>query len=76
MNDKRRKLLREALEHLELAAGLVMDVSMEEQMAHDNLPEQFQYNEQGEKMDEAIANLEEAGGLIDEASQLISSASE
>lgn len=73
MNERRRKNLRAALNHLEVASNLVIDVSCEEQLAHDNLPDVFQYGDQGEKMETAIADLEEAGGLIEDAIQLVNS---
>ena len=72
MNKERRKKLQEAIGHLETASSIVEDVSMEEQFAHDNLPEQIQWTERGEKMEEVISNLEEAVSLIDEATQIVS----
>jgi hypothetical protein len=71
MNEQRRKSLRVALDHLEKAASIVMDASAEEQDAYDNLPENFQCGDIGDKMDEAISNLEEAECLIDDATRLI-----
>jgi len=71
MNKERRQRLQEAIGHLESASSIVEDVSMEEQLAHDNLPEQLQWTEKGEKMEEVISNLEEAVSLIDEATQII-----
>ena len=71
MNEKRRKSLREAIAHLQAASSIVMDAGIAEQMAHDNLPDTLQYNDRGERMEEVACNLEEAGGLIDEAIPLI-----
>ena len=71
MNEKRRKRLREAVGHLEDALCIVQDVSLEEQLAHDNLPDVFQYGEQGERMEEVVSNLQEAESLIQEATQLV-----
>ena len=71
MNKKRRQDLRDALEHLEKAADLVSDAGMDEQMAHDNLPDSFQYSERGERMEEVVSNLESAGDLISEAIELV-----
>lgn len=73
MNEKRRKCLRDALEHLETASGIVMDASLGEQMAYDNLPEEFQWSERGERMEAVASDLEEAGSLINEAIQIITS---
>ena len=56
---------------MESASGIVEDVTMEEQLAHDSLPEQLQWTERGEKMEEVISNLEEAVSLIDEATKII-----
>ena len=76
MNERRRKRLQEAIGHLEKASDIVQDCSMEEQEAYDNLPEVFQWNERGEKMQEAVSVMEEAVGLIDEAVGLVGQASE
>ena len=73
MNEKRRKRLQEAIGHLEKASDIVQDCSMEEQEAYDNLPEVFQWNERGERMQEAVSTMEEAVSLIDEATRLVSS---
>lgn len=76
MNEKRRKALREAVDHLDRASSIVQDCASDEQEAHDNLPETIQWTERGERMEEAISAMEEAVQLIDEASQLVSEAME
>lgn len=72
MNNKRRKSLREALDHLEKASDLVLDCASEEQMAHDNLPETLQWTEVGDRMEEVATNLQEASDLISESIELVS----
>lgn len=61
---------------MEKASDIVQDCSMEEQEAFDNLPEVFQWNERGDKMQEAVSVMEEAVSLIDEAVGLVGQASE
>ena len=72
MNKQRRQDLQAAIDHLEMASDLVQKSLDGEQMAFDNLPEQFQWDERGEAMEEAISCMEEAVGAIDEAIQVTS----
>lgn len=72
MNEKRRKCLRDAISHLDMAATIIECAAAEEQTAHDALPDVFQYGDQGEKMEAAVSNLEQAVELINEASQYVS----
>lgn len=71
MNEKRRKSLRVAIDHLEKASSIVQDCKDEEQEAHDALPEPIQWSERGEKMEEAVSAMEEAISLIDEATEKV-----
>ena len=56
---------------MEKAQGIIEEVKDEEQEAHDNLPESFQYGEKGEQMEECIEQLEEAYDQCDEIMQII-----
>lgn len=54
----------------------IEEIKEEEQEAYDNLPESLQYGEKGEKMTDAVDNLdsaysslEDAMGYLDEAIQ-------
>lgn len=59
---------------MEIASCIVSDAAMEEQMAHDALPESIQCSDRGDRMEEVVSNLEEATSLIDEATQIINEA--
>ena len=76
MNEKRRKRLQTAIDHLESARDIVDECAQDEQQAFDSLPEVFQFTERGDKMQEAVSVMEEAVGLIDEAVTLVEQASE
>lgn len=58
MNKARRAELRKALD-------IISAVKDEEQEAFDNLPESFQDGEQGARMEEIIADLEECADLVE-----------
>ena len=68
MNRARRMRLSDALELIAQAK----DILDEEQEAFDNLPENFQYGERGEQMEEYISDIEEAFDNLEEAEGLIS----
>ena len=76
MNEKRRKSLRAAIDHLEKASDIVQDCMSDEQNAFYSLPEQLQWTERGEKMEEAVSAMEEAVDLINQATELVGQASE
>lgn len=59
MNKDRRAKLQNAID-------LIEDVIDEEQDAYDNMPENLQYSEKGEKMDEGIDSLETAKDILEE----------
>lgn len=76
MNNQRRKVLdniksklAELLEELESVQG-------EEQEAYDNMPENLQYSERGERAEEACSNLDSAVDSINEAMDYIDTAVE
>ena len=74
MNDNRRKKLETVSSKLDELKMSLQDVVNDEQYSFDNLPEQFQEGERGEKMEEAISNLEDAIDYIDSAMESISEA--
>lgn len=59
MNQRRRKTLKQALELLDQAYGLIESVKCEEEEAYDNLPEGLQESEKGEALYENVEQLEE-----------------
>ncbi|MBO5969886.1 MAG: hypothetical protein J6S14_15470 [Clostridia bacterium] len=79
MNKARRNRIREARHHIAAAAALIeqaeeqlsaaceilAEVEEEEQEAFDNLPDSLQLSEKGEKMEDAISNLQEAEEALD-----------
>lgn len=74
MNNARRKELEKALEKIGEAKDIIQNVLDEEQEAFDNMPESFQTGERGEKMtdaiyemDNAISNLEDVECAIENA---------
>lgn len=71
MNKQRRKRLGEAFDLVAQAKDILEEVKDEEQEAHDNLPENFQYGEKGEEMEGYIGMIEEAYNYLDDASSVI-----
>lgn len=65
MNKERRKRIREAMEALDTAHDILIDVLDEEQEAFDNLPEGIQNGERGEQMSEYIETLSEQIDTLD-----------
>lgn len=65
MNKERRKKLQEVYALMEKAQGIIEEVKDEEQEAHDNLPESFQYGEKGEQMEECIEQCDEIMQIIE-----------
>ena len=57
MNKERRKRIREAMEALDTAHNILIDVYDEEQEAFDNLPEGIQNGDRGEQMSEYIETI-------------------
>ena len=60
MNDDRRKRITEAMEHLSLSREILEVVRDEEQEAFENLPENLQESDRGQKMEEAADALDTA----------------
>lgn len=76
MNKQRREKLGGAMLDLDNAIEKITDVSEEEQESYDCLPESLQYSERADKMQEAIAYLDEALCSINEANDSIREAME
>lgn len=66
MNKNRRRLVREAIDHLQRANELLAQVGEEEEESFDNLPESIQESERGEEMQSNIDTLDEANSTLDE----------
>lgn len=66
MNKARRISITKIADSLQALKSDVESIQSEEQDAYDNLPESFQDGERGDRMQEAIGNLDDALNLIDE----------
>lgn len=71
MNKQRRKKLGEAFDKLCEVSEILAEVKDEEQEAYDNLPENFQYGERGEEMQNYIEMIDEVDGYIEDAKSVI-----
>lgn len=67
MNKARRISITKIADNLQALKSDVESIQSEEQDAYDNLPESIQDGERGDRMQEAIDNLDDALTLIDEA---------
>ena len=67
MNKQRRKELEEVLATLEGCKDTIEYLRDEEQSAFENMPEQFQESEVGEKMQEIADALDDAVFPVEEA---------
>ena len=67
MNDKTRKLLKSAIETIEILNESISTIKDEEQEKFDNLPEGLQQSENGQKFEETVGSLEEAISNLEEA---------
>ena len=74
MNNKRRDLLRLAISSLEQASEYISRALDQEQDCLDNMPENLQYSERYEKMEDVISHLEESIENIDEAKNSVEEA--
>jgi poly-gamma-glutamate capsule biosynthesis protein CapA/YwtB (metallophosphatase superfamily) len=59
MNKQRRKEIAKAIELIQQAREILEGVKDEEQEAFDNLPENLQSSESGEKMEWCISGIED-----------------
>ena len=60
MNNERRKALRKWNKRAEELKSDLEDILWDEQNSYDNLPENLQFSERAEAMEEAIGLIEEA----------------
>lgn len=74
MNQRRRLSLTNAKELLERAKTIVDGVRDQEQDSLDNIPENLQDSERAEKMEDAVASLDEAIEAIETAQEKINDA--
>lgn len=65
MNNARRKLLKQAIELLDKADELILEVLDDERDSYDNLPEMLQSSERGEKISSNIDKLQNIYEEID-----------
>lgn len=70
MNKQRRIRVKDALELIDRARGILEEVRDEEQESFDNLPEGLQEGEKGERMQENIDALEEFLDNLEETDDL------
>lgn len=71
MNRERRKRLAKVFDMIEEANTILEEVKDEEQEAYENLPENFQYGERGEEMQNYIEMLDETIGYLMDASSVV-----
>ena len=63
MNNARRKLLKQAMELLDKADELILEVLDDERDSYDNLPEMLQSSERGEKI---LSNIDKLQNIYEE----------
>ncbi|GFI48317.1 hypothetical protein IMSAGC019_03644 [Lachnospiraceae bacterium] len=71
MNKQRRKQIEKAFELIGEAEDILESAKSEEQDAYDNLPENFQYGERGEEMQNYIEMLDESIGYLSDAKSVV-----
>lgn len=76
MNKARRKKLQELMKQLESIKDELNEVQEEEQDAYDNLPENLQYSERGQQMEQAVENMSSAADYLDDIISCIEEAME
>lgn len=76
MNKSRRKHIDDILEQLNYLLLEIEEVKDEEQETYGNLPESLQNGEKGEKMSDAVNNLEFAFDSLTEAIDYLGEAKE
>lgn len=74
MNNTRRKRIQKLKDKLLDLLTEIEEIKDEEQEAYDNLPGSLQDGEQGEKMSEAIDNLDSAYSSLEEVSESLGEA--
>lgn len=71
MNDKRREMLKRAASLLQTTSGLVSSAIDGEEDALDNMPENLQFSERCEKMEDTVDAMNEVSECIDTAIEKI-----
>lgn len=66
MNNDKRKRIDQATALIEEARSIIEEIAQEESEAYENMPENLQYSDRGELIQEAINNLEYADSSFDE----------
>lgn len=74
MNKKRRKRIREAVALLATAFSIVEHISDDERDCLDNMPENLEYSERYEKMENAVDKLDDAAQGIQDVIDLLNEA--
>lgn len=67
MNKEQRERLSQILDALNTALNDIDEIKCEEEEKYDNLPENFQYGEKGEAIQDGISSLEDAYSYLDDA---------
>ena len=76
MNKKRRENIAKAVAILTTAFQIVESIRDEEQDCIDNMPENLEYSERYEKMENAVDKLDDAMSSIEEAKDALEEAAE
>lgn len=76
MNKQRREKINKAVSLLEAAFQIVEMVRDEEQDCLDNIPENLEYSNQYEKMENAVDKLDDAVSSIEDAKEALDEAAE
>ena len=69
MNNTRRKQIDEAISKLDEAREIIVVIAEEERDYYDNMPENMQSGEKGERADEVASSLEEIESTMDDTAQ-------
>lgn len=76
MNKKKRDKLSDAIRLLDNASDIVNDVYDDESDALGNLPENLEWSDRYQKMENCVSYLEDAVSMIDEATGMLREASQ
>lgn len=76
MNAKRRAAIQRIIDKIEELRSDIEALRDEEQEAFDNLPESLQYSEKGERMEEAVSQLEYSDNSFQEVIDYLTEAIE
>ena len=74
MNSERRNGIQEIRDSLDDIISRIEELKDEEQDALDNMPEGLQWSARGDKMQEAIGSMDNAGSSIEKARQSLGAA--